>query len=81
MGSSRLCLHNSDLDFTDDIALLAHSPQLMQDNLREGKPAKTGLCISTQKTKVLKENTKTLARLMVNQQPLGELKPFIYLSG
>ena len=46
----------------------------------EQRAAETGLRISTQKTKVLKANTKTLASLTVNQQPLEEVDSFIYLG-
>jgi hypothetical protein len=71
-----------DLDFADDIALLSHNHQQMKDKLRvvEQRAAETGLRISTQKTKVLKANTKTLASLTVNQQPIEEVDSFIYLG-
>ena len=53
----------------------------MQEKLRdvEQNAAETGLHISTQNTKVHKANTKTLASLTVNHQPLEEVNSFIYL--
>lgn len=71
-----------DLDITDDIALLSQNHQQMQEKLREveQKAAETGLHISTQKTKVLKANTKMLASSMVNYQPLEDANSLIYLG-
>ena len=73
-----------DLDFVDDIALLSQNQyhKQMQEKLRavEQKAAETGLHISTQKTKVLKANTKTLASFTVNHQLLEEVHSFIYLG-
>ena len=45
-----------DLDFADDIAVLSHSHQQMQEKLTqvERRAAETGLHINTKKTKVLK---------------------------
>ena len=61
-----------DLHFADDIALLSHSHQQMQDKLTqvERRAAETGLHINTKTTKVLKSNTKTRADLTVNCQNL-----------
>ena len=67
-----------DLDFADDIALLSHSHQQMQENLTqvERRAAETGLSINTKKIKVLKSNTKTQADLTVNGQNLEEVDSF-----
>jgi hypothetical protein len=67
-----------DLDFADDISLLSHSHQQMQENLTqvERRAAKTGLSINTKKIKVLKSNTKTQADLTVNGQNLEEVDSF-----
>ena len=61
-----------DLDFADDIALLSHNQQQMQDKLTqvERRAAETGLIISTKKTKVLKANTNNQANLNVNSTAL-----------
>ena len=61
-----------DLDFADDIALLSHNQQQMQDKLTqvERRAAETGLIISTKKTKVLKANTNNQAYLNVNSTAL-----------
>ena len=71
-----------DLDFADDIALLSHSHQQMQEKLTqvERRAVETGLCINTKKTKVLKSNTKTRADLTVNGQNLEEVGSFTYLG-
>jgi hypothetical protein len=64
-----------DLDFVDDIALLSHSHQQMQEKLTqvERRAAETGQSINTKKTKVLKSNTKTRGDLTVNGQNLEEV--------
>jgi hypothetical protein len=71
-----------DLDFADDIALLFHSHQQLQEKLTqdERKAAETGLHINTKKNKVLKSNTKTRADLTVNGQNLEEVDFFTYLG-
>ena len=70
------------LDFADDIALLSHNHQQMQDKLEqvEKRAAETGLSINQNKTKVLKSNTKSQASLMVNTQALEEVESFTYLG-
>jgi uncharacterized surface protein with fasciclin (FAS1) repeats len=72
-----------DLDFADDIALLFHSHQQMQEKLTqvERRATETGLSINSKKTKVLKSNTKTQADLTVNGQNLEEVDSFTYLGG
>ena len=71
-----------DLDFADDIALLSHSHQQMQEKLTqvERRAAATGLHINTKKIKVLKSNTKTRADLTVNGQNLEEVDSCTYLG-
>ena len=72
-----------DLDFADDITLLSHSHQQMQEKLTqvERRAVETGQSINTKKTKVLKSNTKTRADLTVNDQNLEEVDSFNYLGG
>jgi hypothetical protein len=74
--------HLDDLDFFDDIALLSHSHQQMQEQLTqvERRAAATGLRINTKKIKVLKSNTKTRADLTVNGQNLEEVDSCTYLG-
>jgi hypothetical protein len=74
--------HLDDLDFFDDIALLSHSHQQMQEQLTqvERRAAATGLRINTKKIKVLKSNTKTRADLRVNGQNLEEVDSCTYLG-
>ena len=71
-----------DLDFADDIALLSHNQQQMQEKLTqvEKRAAETGLIISTKKTKVLKANTNNQTNLNVNSTALEEVDNFTYLS-
>ncbi|CAC5407060.1 unnamed protein product [Mytilus coruscus] len=71
-----------DLDFADDITLLSHNHQQMQDKIAqvEKRAAKTGLSINHKKTKVLKSKTRSLASLMVNAQVLEEIDSFTYLG-
>ena len=71
-----------DLDFADDIALLSHSHQQMQEKLTEleKRASETGLVISTKKTKVLKANTNSQASVHVNAATLEEVNSFTYLG-
>ena len=64
-----------DLDFADDIALLSHNQQQMQDKLTqvEKTAAETDLIISTKKTKVFKANTNNQVNLNVNSTSLEEV--------
>ena len=46
----------------------------------EERAAETGLIISTKKTKVLKANTTSQAKLKVKSTPLEEVDSFTYLG-
>jgi hypothetical protein len=69
-----------DLDFANDIALLSHSHQQLQEKLTqdERRAAETGLHINTKKIKVLKSNTKTRADMTVNGKISGRSR-LLYL--
>ena len=71
----------TDLDFTDDLALLgenAKSLQSMTDNLAS-TAVKVGLRISTEKTKVMSVREQQPMVLKVNQQKAEEVENFTYL--
>ena len=71
-----------DLDFADDIALLAHRLDQSQNKLHEvaTAAAQTGLQISIKKTKVLRANTQNKTPISLNGQDLGEVQSFTYLG-
>nr|KAG5693079.1 hypothetical protein BaRGS_010638 [Batillaria attramentaria] len=71
-----------DLDFADDLALLAHSHQQMQDKTSTlaTTSAQVGLDIHPQKTKVLKINATSAAPVTLNGNNLEEVDSFTYLG-
>ena len=71
-----------DLDFTDDIGLLSHSYEHMQEkitNLQEIAQS-TGLEINIDKTKALRVNATNTLPLLVKDQALEEVNQFPYLG-
>ena len=71
-----------DEDFADDIALLAHSNQDMQEktSLIELYAGQVGLKISTSKTKVMRMNTRVRTDITVNGNPVENVEEFKYLG-
>ena len=73
-----------DLDFADDLALLSHSRNQMQDKttLLETTSATTGLKINRKKTEVMKLNTtaNTPPITVGGGEPIQEVESFIYLG-
>lgn len=71
-----------DLDFADDIALLSHNHQQMQDKsqLLETTAAGLGLKINGSKTKVMRVNNKCLSPIKIKDQNLEEVTKFTYLG-
>jgi hypothetical protein len=71
-----------DLDFADDIVLLAHRYQDIQnktiDMATTGK--KIGLSINTDKTKVMKINEKSKEQITINNNTVEEVQDFNYLG-
>ena len=63
-----------DLDFADDLALLSHSHEQMQEktDLLNLVSAQTGLNINMNKTKIMKANTKSKNAVTVGGKPLEE---------
>ena len=75
---ARLC----DLDFADDIALIAESSEDLQqltDKLEENA-AKVGLRINAGKTKSMQINCQTDMNLQLNGQSIEEVEYFTYLG-
>ena len=67
-----------DLDFADDLALLSHSHDQMQEktDLLNLLSAQTGLNINMNKTKIMKANTKSKNVVTVEGKPLEETDCF-----
>ena len=71
-----------DLDYADDIALLAHRHQDMQTktNALATTAGCLGLKINTKKTRHLKMNSRTNEYIMVNGEVVDEVDHFTYLG-
>lgn len=71
-----------DLDFADDLALLAHTHQQMQE--KSGKLEETaallGLKINSSKTKVMRINSKNNTPITMDQNSLEDVNSFTYLG-
>ena len=70
-----------DLDFADDLALLSHSHQQMQEKteLLNAVSTQIGLNINRSKTRIMKANTKNNL-ITMNGEPLEETDSFTYLG-
>ncbi|KAK2185049.1 hypothetical protein NP493_247g03088 [Ridgeia piscesae] len=71
-----------DLDFADDLALLSHSHQQMQEKteLLNTVSTQLGLNINRSKTRIMKANTKNNHPITMNGEPLEETESFTYLG-
>ncbi|KAK2189686.1 hypothetical protein NP493_99g00005 [Ridgeia piscesae] len=71
-----------DLDFADDLALLSHSHQQMQEKteLLNTVSTQLGLNINRSKTRIMKANTKNNNPITMNGEPLEETESFTYLG-
>ena len=71
-----------DLDFADDVALLSHSHQQIQDKTtRLGSSSnQVGLIIHPGKTKLIKINTLSTAPVSLDGSDLEEVEEFTYLG-
>ena len=71
-----------DIDFADDLALLSHSHQQMQDKTsRLGTTSsQVGLDIHPKKTQVMKMNTPSTDPVTLNGTSLEEVESFTYLG-
>lgn len=71
-----------DLDYADDIALLAHSQSDLQSKIDalHGEAQDVGLLINTQKTKIMRINPSNNTPLTINGAQLEEVTIFNYLG-
>ena len=71
-----------DLDFADDLALLSHKHQQMQDkvNVLQETSRKVGLNIHKGKTKLLKINSNFEGPVIIENKALEEVDSFRYLG-
>lgn len=71
-----------DLDFADDLALLSHSQQQMQEktSVVAATSSQVGLNIHKDKTKILKTNSTSTEPVTLNGSPLEEVQSFTYLG-
>ncbi len=71
-----------DLDFADDLALLSHNHQQMQDktNMLAAKSTQLGLSIHKDKTKILRINSTSIEQITLNGSSLEECQSFTYLG-
>ena len=77
-----LWIQLDDLDFADDLALLSHNHNQMQDKTTrlETISARTGLKINTKKTELMKINTTANTPVTVAGNPIKEVESFVYLG-
>ena len=71
-----------DLDFADDLALLSHNQQQMQEksNIVADNSARLGLNINRGKSKVFKTNASNETPITVQGEALEEVDSFTYLG-
>ena len=71
-----------DLDFADDLALLSHTQQQMQEKTSDvaTTSARIGLSIHKGKSKVLKVNATSTTPIMLDEEALEEVESFVYLG-
>ena len=71
-----------DLDFADDLALLSHRLQDMQEKVNSLREAsqRVGLRISQEKTKVMRINSGQEAPIIIEGMPAEDVKEFVYLG-
>ena len=71
-----------DLDFADDLALLGHNQNQMQDKIcrLDTFSAKTGFRINPRKTELIKINTTANTTIAVGGEPIKEVESFVYLG-
>ena len=71
-----------DLDFADDLALLSHTHQHMQEKTRRLNKLdqQVGLQISKRKTEVMTLNVNVPAPVLFDDQALPSIETFTYLG-
>ncbi|VDP22100.1 unnamed protein product [Schistosoma margrebowiei] len=70
------------LNFADDLALLSHTQQQMQEKTTSVAPvsATVGLNIHKGKSRILRYNTTCTNKITFNREALEDVKIFTYLS-
>ena len=68
-------------DFADDLALLPHNQNQMQDKTTQlaTNCARTGLKIGKKKTKILRTNTTCNTSSILEEEPIADVESFKYL--
>ena len=71
-----------DLDFADDIALLSHRHQDMQEKTEQlvSTAAMLGLKVNASKTKITKLNSRTEGKITLEGTDIKEVEEFVYLG-
>ena len=71
-----------DLDFADDLALLAHSHTQIQDKTKcmDSTSARIGLDVNNGNTKIMRVQHTSNSPITVDGQPLEEISSFTYLG-
>ena len=71
-----------DLDFADDLALLAHTHSQMQEKTtkREALSSKLGVNINTEQTKIMRIKNKSITRITINNHDIEEVTSVTYLG-
>ena len=71
-----------DLDFADDIVLLAHRHQdiQMKTNVVASIGRQVGLNISTDKTKLMKINARSDQQVTIDNKNIEDVQEFVYLG-
>ena len=71
-----------DLEFADDLALLSHRLQDLQQKVKSLSETaqEVGLKINIEKTKVLRTNTQQQAAITLNNQDIEDVEEFVYLG-
>ena len=71
-----------DLDFADDLALLSHNHQQMQEKISElaATSSRVDLHVHSGKTKVLKVNAESMEPVTLEVNEIEEVETFTYLG-
>lgn len=70
------------MEFADDIVLLAHNYQQMQDEITliEESATKLGLSVSKGKTKTMRMNNTNINPIMLQKRAIEDVSSFTYLG-
>ena len=70
------------MGFADDIALISSTKQQIQDKTTklEEEAKRVGLKVGTEKTKVMRINTRNQDKIVVNEIDIEDVNEFTYLG-